>query len=211
LIRPGRRDHHQLPGLGSLTGALVLAEIGDDRSRFTNARSVKAYAGSAPATRASGKSFTVTHRRDKNQRLAVVGYVWAFAALTASPGARAHYDRRKITHDRVIGGLHTRKRYIEQIAFPDHPHRLNQSGSLTRVSDGCALVAVSPGAVHRLALVVTTSFLFCKPPDLIATSDLTGAAPDFRRARDVVSVGWGPADPASRWCADHHTTNGSAV
>lgn len=37
-----------LPGLGSLTGARVLAEIGDDRSRFADARSLKAYAGAAP-------------------------------------------------------------------------------------------------------------------------------------------------------------------
>jgi hypothetical protein len=70
------------------------------RSRFTNARSLKAYAGSAPVTRASGKSLTVTHRKVKNQRLAAVGYVWAFVALTASPGVRAHYDRRKNTGDR---------------------------------------------------------------------------------------------------------------
>ncbi|MCA1681170.1 MAG: IS110 family transposase, partial [Actinobacteria bacterium] len=48
-----------LPGLGSLTSARVLAEIGDDRSRFADARSLKAYAGSAPVTRASGKSLTV--------------------------------------------------------------------------------------------------------------------------------------------------------
>ena len=39
-----------------LTGARVLAEIGDDRSRFTDARALKAYAGAAPVTRASGKS-----------------------------------------------------------------------------------------------------------------------------------------------------------
>jgi transposase len=45
-----------LPGLGRLTGARVLAEIGDDRSRFADARSLKAYAGSAPVTRASGKA-----------------------------------------------------------------------------------------------------------------------------------------------------------
>ncbi len=31
---------------------------------------------------------------------ATVGYVWAFSALTASPGARTHYDRRKTTGDR---------------------------------------------------------------------------------------------------------------
>jgi transposase len=66
----------------------VLAEIGDDRSRFANARSLKAYAGAAPVTRASGKSLTVSHRRVKNQRLGAVGYVCAFAALTASPGAQ---------------------------------------------------------------------------------------------------------------------------
>ncbi len=59
-----------IPGLGSLTGAWVLVEIGDDRSRFTNARSLNAYAGSAPVTRASGKSLTVTHRKVKNQLLA---------------------------------------------------------------------------------------------------------------------------------------------
>ncbi|MGB9137076.1 MAG: IS110 family transposase [Pseudonocardiaceae bacterium] len=122
-----------LPGLGSLTGARVLAEIGDDRSRFTNARALKAYAGSAPVTRASGKSLTVIHRRVKNQRLAAVGYVWAFSALTASPGARTHYDKRKATGDRhtaaqrhlfnrLLGCLHhclqTRQHYNEHIAFP---------------------------------------------------------------------------------------------
>ncbi|MFD8214524.1 IS110 family transposase [Streptomyces sp. NPDC059697] len=88
-----------LPGLGSLTGARVLAEIGDDRSRFTDAKGLKAFAGAAPVTRASGKSLAVMARRVKNQRLAAVGYVWAFSALS-SPGARAHYDRRREAGDR---------------------------------------------------------------------------------------------------------------
>jgi transposase len=43
------------PGLGSLTGARVLAEIGDDCTRFADARGLKAYAGQhrspAPAAR----------------------------------------------------------------------------------------------------------------------------------------------------------------
>jgi transposase len=43
------------PGLGKLAGARVLAEIGDDRTRFTEARGLKAFAGSprspAPAAR----------------------------------------------------------------------------------------------------------------------------------------------------------------
>jgi transposase len=125
-----------LPGLGSLTGARVLAEIGDDRSRFADARSLKAYAGSAPVTRASGKSLIVMHRRVKNQRLAAVGYSWAFSALSASPGARAHYDRRRTAGDRhtaaqrnlfnrLLGCLHhclrTRQTYNEHAAFPTAP------------------------------------------------------------------------------------------
>ena len=67
----------------------VPAEIGDDRSRFADARALKAYARAAPVTRASAKSLTVMHRKVKNQRLASVGYLWSFAALTASPGGRA--------------------------------------------------------------------------------------------------------------------------
>ncbi|MEV8100746.1 IS110 family transposase [Kitasatospora sp. NPDC085879] len=121
------------PGLGSLTGARVLAEIGDDRSRFSDAKALKAYAGSAPVTRASGKSLAVMVRRVKNQRLAAVGYVWAFASLTASPGARAHYDRRREDGDRhssaqrnlynrLLGCLHhcltKRVHYDENTAFP---------------------------------------------------------------------------------------------
>jgi transposase len=122
------------PGIGALTGARVLAEIGDDRSRFQDARGLKAYAGAAPITRASGKSRSVTHRRVKNNRLASAGYTWAFAALTASPGARAHYDRRRDHGDRhtaaqrnlfgrLLGCLHhclaTGQHYDETTAFPN--------------------------------------------------------------------------------------------
>jgi hypothetical protein len=70
------------PGLADITGARVLAEIGDDRARFVDARALNAYAGSAPVTRASRRSHVVTHRRIKNDRLAAVGYTWAFMAMT---------------------------------------------------------------------------------------------------------------------------------
>ena len=120
------------PGISDITGARVLGELGDDRSRFADARAVKAYAGAAPVTRASGKSRAVNHRRIKNQRLASTGYLWAFSTLTASPGARAHYDRRRAAGDRhaaaqrnlfnrLIGCLHhcisTGVRYSEAVAF----------------------------------------------------------------------------------------------
>lgn len=88
------------PGLADSTGARVLAEIGDDRTRFADARALKAYAGSAPVTRASGRSISVTHRRIKNDRLAAVGWIWAFAASTNSGPAGDNYRRRRDHSDR---------------------------------------------------------------------------------------------------------------
>jgi hypothetical protein len=55
------------PGLGNLAGARVLAEIGDDRTRFADVRGLKAFAGSAPITRASGKKTVVLHRYIKTR------------------------------------------------------------------------------------------------------------------------------------------------
>jgi hypothetical protein len=77
------------PGLGALTSAPGARR---DRRRpipLQRRQSAEAYAASASVTRASGKSLAVMHRRVKSQRLAATGYLWAFAALTASPGARA--------------------------------------------------------------------------------------------------------------------------
>ncbi|WP_433236078.1 transposase [Actinomadura nitritigenes] len=78
-------DHQVItsfPGLSDQLGARVLAELGDDRDRFADARALKAYAGSAPVTRASGRSISITHRTIKNDRIAGAGFTWAFAAST---------------------------------------------------------------------------------------------------------------------------------
>jgi transposase len=119
--------------LGDLTGARLLAEIGDDPTRFADARGLKAYAGAAPVTRASGKSLLVLHRRVKNRRLAAVGYLWTFASLRGSAGARAHYDQRRAAGDRHAAAqrhlfnrflgclyhcLQTRQLSTEERAFP---------------------------------------------------------------------------------------------
>jgi transposase len=121
------------PGLGNLTGARVLAEIGDDRTRFADARGLKAFAGSAPITRASGKKTIVLHRHIKNRRLAAVGPIWALTSLRASPGARRHFDARRAAGDwnrqaqrhlfnKFLGQLHhclhTGQLYNEHRAFP---------------------------------------------------------------------------------------------
>lgn len=121
------------PGLAALSGARILAEIGDDRTRFADARNLKAYAGSAPVTRASGRRTVVLHRNIKNNRLAAVGPIWALSSLSASPGARRHFDSRRAAGDwnhqaqrhlfnKFLGQLHhclqTHTHYVEHRAFP---------------------------------------------------------------------------------------------
>ncbi|MFF5265475.1 IS110 family transposase [Actinomadura viridis] len=104
LAHPDAEIITSFPGLSVMSGARVLAEVGDDRERFADARALKAYAGAAPVTRASGRSRVVVARAVKNQRLASVGYMWAFAALR-SPEPRGHYDRRRAGGERHTAAL----------------------------------------------------------------------------------------------------------
>lgn len=121
------------PGLADVSGAIVLAEIGDDRNRFTDDRALQAFAGSAPVTRASGKSRIVTRRRTKNNRLAGIGYSWAFTAAARPSPTRQHYLRRRDHGDghpaalrhlfnKMLGQLHhclrNRQTYDPIHAFP---------------------------------------------------------------------------------------------
>jgi transposase len=85
------------PGLADSTGARVLAEIGDDRARFADARALKAYAGSAPITRASGARCASRIAISRTNRLANVGWMWAFSAASNCEPARQH-DRQRRDH-----------------------------------------------------------------------------------------------------------------
>jgi transposase len=134
-IHPDAEILRSLPGLGVVLGARVLAEFGDDPTRYLHPTARKAYAGTAPITRASGTRTVVLARLARNKRLADACYLWAFSALTRSPGARAYYDQlrgRGATHhqalralaNRLVGILHGCLRhhshYNERQAWP-HP------------------------------------------------------------------------------------------
>jgi transposase len=88
-----------VPGLGPILAARILAEVGDDPARFNDPRRLRAYAGTAPVTIASGRSHYVKARKVRNKRLADACHWWAFTTLTKSVGARAHYDRRRAAGD----------------------------------------------------------------------------------------------------------------
>jgi transposase len=99
------------PGLGSILGARVLAEFGDDPHRYPNPKSRKNYAGSSPITKASGKTRVVLARHARNRRLADALHQQAFSALSSSPGARAYYDAhraRGATHQQALRALANR-------------------------------------------------------------------------------------------------------
>ncbi len=128
------------PGLGTILGARVLAEMGDDADRYADARARKNYAGMAPITRASGTKHIVLARYARNRRLADALYQQALSALTSSPGARAYYDQRRqrgaghhqatrALANRLVGILHGclrhHQHYDEAIAWASHQQTVN--------------------------------------------------------------------------------------
>jgi transposase len=123
------------PGLGSVLGARVLAEFGDDPDRYATAKARKNYAGTSPITRASGKKKVALARFVHNDRLIDAVMTQAFNALLRSPGARAYYDRQRArgaSHNaalhqlanRLVGILHgclkTGTLYNETTAWSHH-------------------------------------------------------------------------------------------
>jgi transposase len=99
------------PGLGVVLGARVLAEFGDDKDRFLDAKARRNYAGTSPITKTSGTRRVVLARYARNRRLGDAVHQQAFAALSGSPGARAFYDHhraRGATHHQALRALANR-------------------------------------------------------------------------------------------------------
>jgi transposase len=130
---PDAEIYLSLPGLGTVLGARALGELGDDPNRYQDGKARKNYAGTSPITQSSGRTKVVLARFVRNERLADTCQWWAFAAISASPGARRYYDlqraRQKGHHEalrilanRLVGILHGCLRhhqlYREDIAWP---------------------------------------------------------------------------------------------
>jgi transposase len=99
------------PGLGAVLAARVLAEFGDDPSRYADVKARRNYATTSPITRASGTRRVVLARIAGNKRLRDALYLQAFAALNRSPGARAYYDAHRArghTHHQALRALANR-------------------------------------------------------------------------------------------------------
>jgi transposase len=140
---PDAEIYQSQPGLAAILGARVLGEFGDDPHRYADGKARKNYGGTSPITRASGKKKVVAARWIHNDRLLDALMSWAFAALNASPGARAFYDEQRakgLEHNdalrrlanRLTGILHgclkTRTLYDEATAW-GHRENLPQSSA----------------------------------------------------------------------------------
>ncbi len=108
---PDVEIYRSQPGLGTILGARVLAELGDDPDRYAHARGRKNYSGMSPITKTSGTKRVVLARYARNRRLGDALFLQAYSALRASPGARAFYDRhraRGATHHQALRALANR-------------------------------------------------------------------------------------------------------
>ena len=100
-ILAGERAHPDgeillsLPGLDARLAARVLSEVGDRRERFPTPAALQSYAGTAPVTKASGRTRVVVARTACNRFLRQALLRWAFCSLTTSAWARTYYDQHR--------------------------------------------------------------------------------------------------------------------
>jgi Transposase IS116/IS110/IS902 family len=121
------------PALGSVPGARVLGEFGDDPHRYISGKASKNYGGTSPITRASGKRKIVAARFIRNNRLTDASWPRPSPPSAPRPAPAPLYDAeraRGTRHNpalrklasRLVGILHgclkTRTLYDEATAWP---------------------------------------------------------------------------------------------
>lgn len=90
---PNKELLESLPGIASTLGPILAAELGSDITRFVDVRMLKAFAGSSPVTKRSGKYCEIKYRRACNWRVRQALHLASQSALTCCPWARELYDR----------------------------------------------------------------------------------------------------------------------
>lgn len=194
---PDAKIIHSLAGLGTTLGARVLGEFGDDPNRYASAKCRKNYAGTSPITRSSGKSHVVLARYTRNRRLGDALFLWAFAALTASPGARAFYDLHRArgdTHNQALRALANRLVGILRLPHPRHPlrrtHRLgppHRHRRLTSYGRGISIAQTIFAAEMRREVPVEGA-LFQRPLT-VSTATATVRARSTPEVADEIGSG----------------------
>ena len=97
-----------MPGIGTKVGAAMLGEAWQALTE-RDYHTLRVLAGTAPVTRASGKSRRVTMRYARNKRFANAVYHWARVASQHDPSAMVYYSGLR-------GRGHTHARATRQLA-----------------------------------------------------------------------------------------------
>jgi transposase len=79
-------------GIGPVVAAALIAEMGEDRTRFPTAEVLLAETGLAPVTKASGRTRQVRFRYAANRRMRHVIDWWMFIAAREDPWSKTIYD-----------------------------------------------------------------------------------------------------------------------
>ena len=97
-----------LPGSGDKSGPRLLAEMGDNRERYSDRSELQCVVGTAPITDKSGKMKHVRMRFARNKTFHNVVYQFSFISLEKSVWARKFYDCQKAkgkTHTKALRAL----------------------------------------------------------------------------------------------------------
>jgi transposase len=128
------------PGMGEVTAAIMLAEMGEDRGRFPTADVLLAETGTAPVTRSSGRSRTVRFRYAANKRMRHAIDWWAFVAVRENDWAHDAYQQardRGQLHNRALRGVGARwtrilwRCWIDHTTYDPDRHLKSQPTSIT--------------------------------------------------------------------------------
>jgi transposase len=115
-----------LPRAGKRLAPRLLAELGDDRARYRDARSLQALAGTAPVMYQSG-NFKKAHRRSaclKPLRNAL--YLFAWQSTRSEPWALEYYERKTPSRQKSLGrGARALQPVVaHHLCHVDHPQHL---------------------------------------------------------------------------------------
>jgi transposase len=120
---PDAAIFRSFPGMGEITAATMLAEMGEDRARFPSAATLLAETGTAPVTRASGRSRTVHFRYAANKRMRHAIDWWTFVAVRDNDWSREAYQQARARgqlHNRALRGVGARWTRILWRCWTDH-------------------------------------------------------------------------------------------
>jgi hypothetical protein len=92
---PDSKVFKSLPGAGDKNGPRLLAEMGDNRDKYQKRKNLQCDVGTAPVTKASGKSKNVRMRFACRKTFRNVVHQFAFTSLNQSEWAKNFYDSQR--------------------------------------------------------------------------------------------------------------------